>query len=110
MYQMQNSILILRIRDTWHQNNDSQLSLKLVGVSAKDSIIDSKFLKDYFISKFDLRTTLIVYEIEMMDRLHQHDSKGLIERNLKWQCFVNSNEVMAQMAIEMYTRKGCFRL
>ena len=80
---------------------------KLVGVSAKDSIIDSKFLKDYFIGKFDLRTTLIVYEIEMMDRLHQHDSKGLIERSLKWQCFVNSNEVMAQMAIEMYA-KGCF--
>ena len=81
---------------------------KLVGAPTDDdSNVDSKFLTDFFIGKFNLRTNFIIYEIEMMDKHHVHDRKGVIESYLKGKMFMETNGNMAQMALEMFSI-GCF--
>ena len=79
---------------------------KLLG-DAAGADIDSKFLKANLIGKFDLETTFIIYEIEMMDKFHHHDRAGAIESYLKYRMYKSSNESMAEMAFEMF-KKDCW--
>lgn len=76
---------------------------KITELSVADNEITSKFITNNVLANhFDLWTILVLYEIEMMDVLHLHDTKGVIERYLKRVILFEKNEEMAKLAHQMY--------
>ena len=76
---------------------------KVLDIPVADHQVTSKFIKNNVLSNnFDLWTILVIYEIEMMDGLHLHDTKGVIENYLKRVLLFETNNEMAKLAHQMH--------
>lgn len=76
---------------------------KILELPVADNDVTSNFIANNVLAnRFDLWTILVLYEIEMMDVLHLHDTKGVIERYLKRVILFEKNEEMAKLAHQMY--------
>lgn len=64
--------------------------------------VNSKFIKENVLSQFDLGIICVLYELEMMDNLHTHDTEAVIESHLKKSIFYDSNENMANLAWQLH--------
>lgn len=75
---------------------------QILEIPVMDCQVTSSFITNNVLNRFDLRTILVLYEIEMMDILHLHDTKGVIESYLKRAILFENNIEMAKLAHQMY--------
>lgn len=95
----------ISIEDFMDLNADARLPAVIrfvTEINVSDDEVTSFFIKNYVLNRFDLSTILILYQIEMMDAYHTHDTEGVIEKHLKHKVFVESNENMAKLALQMF--------
>lgn len=71
-------------------------------IDFRDKEVTSSFIRNNVIDRFDLSTVLTLYQVEMMDNYHTHDTEGVIEKHLKHKSFVEGNEIMARLALQMF--------
>lgn len=97
--------LVSAVNFTPQKRLPAVLRIHLNDPNLQDSEVDSKFLKRNIFSgtgAVDLNLALALYEVEMMDILHAHDRRGVIEKQLKKLLRRKSNEPMIRLALEMY--------
>lgn len=80
---------------------------QILEIPVRDSQVTSSFITNNVLKRFDLRTILVLYEIEMMDMMHLHDADGVMESHLKRVIIFESNTEMAKLAHQMYIN-ACF--
>lgn len=100
--------LVSAVNFTPQKRLPAVLRIHLNDPNLQDSEVDSKFLKRIIFSgtgAVDLNLALALYEVEMMDILHAHDRRGVIEKQLKKLLRRKSNEPMIRLALEMYENR-----
>ena len=74
----------------------------ITNIPVSNDQVVSRFIKDKVLSNLDLAKIFVLYEIEMMDVLHSHDTEAVIESHLKTKIFSESNENMADLAFKLF--------
>jgi hypothetical protein len=67
--------------------------------------VNSQFIKDNVLNRFELRIIFDLYELEIMDIFHSHDSEAVIESYLKTKIFNESNENMADITGQLFVEE-----
>jgi transcriptional regulator CtsR len=67
--------------------------------------VNSQFIRDNVLNRFELSIIFDLYELEMMDTFHSHDTKAVIESYLKTKIFNSSNENMADIAAQLFAEE-----
>ena len=74
----------------------------ITNIPVSNDQVVSRFIKENVLNHLDLTKIFVLYEIEMMDVLHSHDTEAVIESHLKTKIFSESNENMADLAFKLF--------
>ena len=74
----------------------------ITNIPVSNNQVVSRFIKENVLNHLDLTKIFVLYEIEMMDVLHSHDTEAVIESHLKTKIFSESNENMADLAFKLF--------